>query len=88
MEKKLPTFIVNTYTTEIEVECDKRPPPVGVTYWKEKAETRPVAEKVQTMSGMQATLRKEYVRVVKWVRALSLILVAPVRIPVVCQSML
>ncbi len=31
---------------------------------------------------------KEYVRVVKWVRALALTLVAPVRIPVVCQSML
>ncbi len=30
----------------------------------------------------------EYVRVVKWVRALPLILVAPVRIPVVCQSMI
>ncbi len=33
-------------------------------------------------------MRKEYVRVVKWVRALSLALVAPVRIPVVCQSMI
>ncbi len=33
-------------------------------------------------------MRKEYARVVKWVRALSLTLVAPVRIPVVCQSMI
>ncbi len=31
---------------------------------------------------------KEYVRVVKWVRALSLTLVTPVRIPVVCQGMI
>ncbi len=39
------------------------------------------------MIYIQFPLRKEYVRVVKWARALSLTLVAPVRIPVVCQSM-
>ncbi len=33
-------------------------------------------------------MRKEYVRVVKWVRTLSLTLVAPVRIPIVGQSMI
>ncbi len=40
------------------------------------------------MICIRVPLRKEYVRVVKCVRALSLILVAPVRIPVVCQSMI
>ncbi len=33
-------------------------------------------------------MRKENVRVVKCIRALSLTLVAPVRIPVVCQEMI
>ncbi len=36
----------------------------------------------------QVCIRKEYVRVVKRIRALSLTLVAPVRIPVVGQTML
>ncbi len=41
------------------------------------------------MICIRVPLRKEYVRVVKWVRALSLTLVvAPIRIPVVCQSMI
>ncbi len=31
---------------------------------------------------------KEYVRVVKWVRALARTLVAPLRIPVVCQGVI
>ncbi len=40
------------------------------------------------MICIRVPLRKEYVRVVKWVRALSLILVAPVQIPVECLSMI
>ncbi len=40
------------------------------------------------MICIRVPLRKEYVRVVKWASALSLTLVAPVRIPVVCQSMI
>ncbi len=40
------------------------------------------------MICIRVPLRKEYVRVVKWVRALSLTLVAPVGISVVCQSMI
>ncbi len=39
------------------------------------------------MICIRVPLRKEYARVVKWVKALSLTLVAPVRILVVCQSM-
>ncbi len=38
------------------------------------------------MICIRVPLRQEYVLVVKWVRALSLTLVAPVRVPVVCQS--
>ncbi len=55
---------------------------------RKRTENGPEAAKVQTMIYNQVPLRKEYIRVVKWVRALSLTLVAPVRIPVVCQSMI
>ncbi len=40
------------------------------------------------MICIRVPLPKEYVRVVKLVRALSLTVVAPVLIPVVCQSMI
>ncbi len=40
------------------------------------------------MICIRVPLRKQYVRVVEWVRALSLTLVAPAQIPVVCQSMI
>ncbi len=43
---------------------------------------------MQTMICIRVPLRKEYVRVVKLVRALSLTRVAPVRIPVLCQNMI
>ncbi len=42
---------------------------------------------VQTMICIRVPMRKEYVRVVKWVRVLSATLAATGRIPVVCQSM-
>ncbi len=40
------------------------------------------------MICIRVPMRKEYGRVVKRVRALSLTLAAPVRIPVMCQSMI
>ncbi len=43
---------------------------------------------VQTMTCIRVPLRKEYARIVKWVRALALTLAAPVRIPVVCHIMI
>ncbi len=42
---------------------------------------------MQTMICIRVPLRKENVRVVKWVRALSITLVASVQSPAVCQSM-
>ncbi len=42
--------------------------------------------KVLLVAGF--TCAVEYVQVVKWIRALSLTILAPVRIPVVCQNMI
>ncbi len=68
--------------------CKKQQTPAGARSQWRNTENGPEAGKVQTMIGIRVLLCKEYARIVKWVRALSPTLVATVRIPVVCRSMI